>query len=94
MSFNGEVFSELIKSKGLTTLEIINILKNSYDIDMTIDTMKSYRRKNNPRTPSLDKLIAFSEILGTSIDVISGKSNEKPVKFFISLLRSPANKKP
>ena len=47
---------------------------------MTIDTMKSYRRKNNPRTPSLDKLIAFSEILGTSIEVISGKRSEAPVK--------------
>lgn len=52
MAFNGQLFSELIKKKGYTTLEIINILKDSYNIEMTIDTMKSYRRKNDVRTPS------------------------------------------
>lgn len=81
MAFNGEFFSELIKKKGYTTLEIINILKDRYGIDMTIDTMKSYRRKNDVRTPSLDKLTAFAEILDTTIDALSGRENEHEVKF-------------
>lgn len=32
-------------------------------------------------TPSLDKLVAFSEILGTTIDALSGIQAEKEVKF-------------
>lgn len=80
MAFNGQLFSELIKKKGYTTLEIINILKDSYNIEMTIDTMKSYRRKNDVRTPSLDKLTAFAEILDTTIDELSGREKEHNVK--------------
>jgi len=81
MSFDGEKFSELIKNKGLTTLELINILKNRYEIEVTIDTIKSYRRKTGAaRTPSLDKLKAFAEILDTTIDELSGKPSISSVK--------------
>lgn len=81
MSFDGELFSDLIKKRGFTALEIIDILKNKYNIDITIDTLKSYRRKGGKNaTPTLDKLKAFSEILNTTIDALSGKNNEKPVK--------------
>ena len=81
MSFNGERFSNLLKEKNITTLEMINILKTKYGIDITIDTMKSYRRKSGMNaTPSLDKLTAFAEILNTSIDELSGKKKEKTVK--------------
>lgn len=82
MYFNGERFSKLLKDKNITTLEMINILKSKYNIDMTIDTMKSYRRKSGVRTPSLDKLTAFAEILDTTIDVLSGRETTgKSVKF-------------
>lgn len=81
MSFSGERFSELIKERGLTTLEIIYILKERYDIETTIDTIKSYRRKGpGVRTPSLEKLTAFAEILGVTIDELSGKTTVTPVK--------------
>lgn len=73
MSFDSNFFSSLIKEKGLTTLELIEILKDKYNIDITIDTLKSYRRKNGKNaTPTLEKLKAFSEILNTSIDRLSG----------------------
>ena len=41
MSFNGERFSNLLKEKNITTLEMINVLKTKYGIEITIDTMKS-----------------------------------------------------
>ncbi len=82
MNFSGDNFSKLLKEKNITTAEIIDLLKNRYDIDVTIDTIKSYRRKGNTvRTPSLDKLKAFAEILDTTIDVLAGGENEKPVNF-------------
>ncbi len=81
MSFNGERFSNLLKEKNITTLEMINVLKTKYGIEITIDTMKSYRRKSGRNaTPSLDKLTAFAEILNTTIDELSGREKEKTVK--------------
>lgn len=82
MFFNGEKFSELVKKKGLTTAEMISILKDRYDIEITIDTMKSYRRKKGGvRTPPIDKLIAFSEILGVSVDELSRGEKVSSVNF-------------
>ncbi|MFX4252010.1 S24 family peptidase [Aliarcobacter butzleri] len=81
MTFNVELFSKLIENKNYTNQDLIDILKNKYDIEITIDTMKSYRRKNGKNaTPTLDKLNAFSEILNTSIDALSGKRLETNVK--------------
>lgn len=81
MSFSGERLSEIMKEKGFTTLEMINLLKDRYDIDITIDTMKSYRRKGGKNAiPPLDKLNAISEILGVSIDELNGKLTTSSVK--------------
>ena len=80
MFFDGEKFSNMLKEKNITTVEVINRLKDEYNIDITIDTMKSYRRKSGVRTPSLDKLTAFAEILETSIDALSGREVETPAK--------------
>lgn len=81
MSFNGENFSKLMREKNITTVEMIDILKTKYNIEVTIDTMKSYRRKGGKNaTPSLDKLTAFAEILNTSIDELSGREKEASVK--------------
>lgn len=81
MSFDGEKFSNLMKDKKITTLEMINKLKDNYNIEITVDTMKSYRRKSGKnRTPSLDKLRAFSEILNTTIDELSGIPTVSTVK--------------
>lgn len=81
MGFSGENFSNFLKNKKITTVELIKIMKDRYDIDITIDTVKSYRRKSGEvRTPSLDKLTAFSEILGISIDALAGKEAIAQVK--------------
>ncbi|MDX4061698.1 S24 family peptidase [Aliarcobacter skirrowii] len=81
MTFDVELFSKLIENKKYTNQDLVDILKNKYGIEITIDTMKSYRRKNGKNaTPTLDKLIAFSDILNTSIDALSGKKVEAKVK--------------
>lgn len=81
MTFNVELFSKLIENKNYTNQDLIDILKNKYDIEITIDTMKSYRRKNGKNaTPTLDKLNAFAEILNTSIDALSGRNINNKVK--------------
>jgi SOS-response transcriptional repressor LexA len=81
MIFDGEKFSNLLKEKNITTMEIINTLRDKYNIELTIDAIKSYRRKGGKNAiPSLDKLVAFAEILGTSIDALSGRTVESPAK--------------
>lgn len=74
MSFNSELFVELLKKRNITTVELIDIMKNKYGIETTIDGIKSYRRKSGKNaTPSLEKLVAFAEILGTTVDALSGR---------------------
>ena len=81
MIFSGERFSELMKKRKISTLQFIEILSSNYGIDTTIDTIKTYRRKSGKNsTPSLDRLKAFSEILGVSIDELAGIDNTSNIK--------------
>lgn len=81
MNFNVNGFIEALKNKNLSNQEIVNILTNEYGIDITLDGIKSYRRKGGKNAiPSYEKLIAFSKILGVSIDFLLGNENIKQVK--------------
>jgi len=85
MSFNNKLFTETIEEKKYTNQDLVDILKNKYCIEITIDTIKSYRQKSSTNAiPRLDELKAFSEILDISIEALLGGNilghfNVKPV---------------
>lgn len=73
MSFDQERFIQAIKDKKLTNQDLIDRLFNDFGIEITIDGIKAYRRKDSKiRTPSLEKLTAFSKILDISVDELAG----------------------
>ena len=78
MSFDAEKFSELVKMNGLTNKDIVERFKNDYGKDITIDTIKSYRRKNGKNAePSNENLLILAKILNTTTDVLLGNDDEK-----------------
>jgi len=71
MSFNVEGFINAIKRKELSNQDIVDIFISKYGLEITINTMKSYRRKDGKNAePSNEKLIIFSEILGVTTDFL------------------------
>jgi len=82
MAFDGEFFADLINKRGLSSEQILNTLKEEYNIEITENTLKSYRRKSGKNaTPSLDKLKAFAQILNVTIDELANSNlNIRPVK--------------
>ena len=80
MSFNLENFKKSMKDKNLSNQDLVNKLQEK-GIDVTIDTIKSYRRSGGKnRQPSSDKLVAIAEILGVSTDYLLGNENKIQIK--------------
>jgi len=81
MTFNVENFATAIKNKKFSNQDLVNKLEEK-GIDITLDTIKSYRRKNGKNAePSTEKLLALSEILEVSTDYLLGNENELKVKY-------------
>lgn len=71
MSFNPEKLIGAIKEKKLSNQEIVDLLLEKYNIEITIDTIKSYRRKGGKNTiPSPEKIVALANILGVTSDYL------------------------
>ena len=80
MSFNLENFKKAMKNKNYSNQNLVDKL-TEYGIDVTVDTIKSYRRSGGKnRQPTNDKLVAISKILNVSTDNLLG-NDEIEVKY-------------
>lgn len=81
MNFNVNGFIEAINQKNLSNQDIVDILNNKYGIEVTLNGVKSYRRKGGKNAiPSHEKLVALSDILDVSIDFLLKNENKYKVK--------------
>jgi len=76
MVFNAEGFKKAKKEKKLSYQDIIEILYTKYNIEITLDGIKAYGRKNSKTTPSPEKIKALAEILGVTTDYLLNKETE------------------
>jgi len=80
MGFNLENFKQSMKENNLSNQGLVNKLKEN-GIDVTIDTIKSYRRSGGKnRQPTNDKLIVIAKILNVSTDYLLGNDDENKLK--------------
>ena len=81
MHFRPARFIEAMENSNLSNENLLNILEKKYNISLTIDAIKSYRRKSGKNaSPSIEKLSAIASILHVSTDYLVGKDDIKPVK--------------
>jgi len=82
MKLIADRLSSAIKERGFSNADIVNILSKDYNINISIDTVKSYRRKNGKNiNPSTQVITALSKILHVSTDYLLGVDSDiKPVR--------------
>ncbi len=79
MAFTSENFTRIVKEKGFSNQLLLDELEKR-GISLTLDTVKSYRRKKNFAIPSPKVMEALSDILNVSIDELMQNEKSYPVK--------------
>ena len=72
MASFGTRFKELRKEKNLTQLELVAIIKQTANVDVSKSSISAY--ENDKTIPEMYVLTAFADYFGVSIDYILGRS--------------------
>lgn len=92
MAFNKERFNKAIKDKRISLQDLVDELHHKFDIEITLDGIKYYKRKNNNSSPSTKILSALADILGVSTDYLLDK--DAPAQKLVPLIGKSSCGKP
>ena len=73
MSFNQERFKQAMKDNKLTSQKLADKLLEEFNIEITVDGIKYYTRKDSKSSPSIEKLTAIASILNVTTDYLLNK---------------------
>ena len=90
--FDRELFKKLMKERKIKQSDIARILTDDYGINTSLDTVKSWTRKNNPNTPDDERIKVISRVLNVppyELDTGMGGYKEQ---IALDLLKTPTAK--